>query len=180
VRYARLLVSLSCAASLACGKARPGVAGAPEASAAADASAPRTASASATGAVPGAPLTWRGTYTSAPGTLTIPPRWKDVHWSPTDTTTGIGQGTLDLSIDPITRHVVGSVEGPLGPASIAGVEANDTITANVARRDPADRGFSGTLVAEIAQGRCAGTIRGSLAEAGEVLTASFALAPGAR
>jgi hypothetical protein len=125
-----------------------------------------------------APLAWRGSYTSAAGTLYIPPDWK-VRWSGGDASTGIGEGTMTISIDPSSRRVAGVLDGALGPATLDGIAVDGKMTATISRKDPADRGFSGTLVGSIDADRASGTMSVSSGEASTVRTATFALSPSA-
>lgn len=143
------------------------------------ASAPVTAMAAATSAPPTPPPTaWRGSYTSAAGTLYIPADWKGVRWTVTDTPAGIGEGAIELSMDPSSGRVRGTLTGVLGPAMLRGQAAGGRLAATIVREDPADRGFAGTLVGTVAGQRAEGTLNVSLAEAGAIRTGTFTLAPG--
>ena len=53
------------------------------------------------------------------------------------------------------------------------------VTATIARTDPSDRGFTGTLVGLIGADHVDGTMNVSLAEADAIRTATFALSPDA-
>ena len=121
---------------------------------------------------------WKGTYKSAPGTLYVPAEWKNVHWSGTDASTGVGEGTIDITIDGATRRVSGSLEGPLGPAEVDGVLIDDKLTAVLRRKDPSDQGFTGTLVGTRSGGHLEGTMSVSPAMAGAVRAVTFALSRG--
>ncbi len=147
---------------------------APVASKAVSASPAPTASAAAS-----AGSRWTGTYKSAAGTLYIPPDWKSVRWSGADTQAGIGEGTMALDVDPATGRVAGTLEGPLGPASVDGVVSGGKLTASILRKDPSDRGFAGTLVGSVEPDRAAGTMNLSSAEANAIRAATFALGPAA-
>jgi hypothetical protein len=120
---------------------------------------------------------WRGTYKSAAGTLYIPPAWKDVHWKVKETGSGLGEGVIAVQLDPANGRVVGTLDGPLGPAEIDGLDAEGTLTAAIARKDPTDQGFMGTIVGSIANGRAEGTMYLSLAEASAIRTATFTMSP---
>lgn len=124
------------------------------------------------------PTTWRGSYESAAAVLYIPADWKGVHWKVTDTPTGIGEGAIELSIDPSTGGVRGTLTGVLGPASLRGQAADGRVTATIARDDPGDRGFAGTLAATLAGQRAEGTLSVSLADAAAIRAGTFTLAPG--
>jgi hypothetical protein len=132
------------------------------------AAAPTTSASSAT------PGMWRGTYKSVASTLYVPPDWKSVRWKVPDTSAGIGDGSLTLTIDTSGR-VQGAVAGPLGPATIDGLAADGTLAAKVVREDPNDRGFAGTLLGTMGGGRVDGTMNVSLGEASAIRTATFAL-----
>jgi len=123
----------------------------------------------------GAPR-WRGTYHSESATIFVPPEWKGVHWVVPSTSAGLGDGAIELEVRG--ERVLGAIDGPLGPASVDGVVSGTMITATVLRRDPADRGYSGTLVATISGDGATGTMNLSLAEASAVRTATFSVARG--
>jgi hypothetical protein len=117
---------------------------------------------------------WQGSYTSVAGAMTLP---KDVRWRVPETPEGLGVGTLALTVDPASGRVRGTVEGPLGPATLDGMAADGRLTASMARRDPNDRGFIGTLSGDVTDGGVRGTMNVALAEASALRTASFQLAP---
>jgi hypothetical protein len=123
------------------------------------------------------PGTWQGTYTSSAGVLYIPPDWKDVRWKVKETSVGLGEGTLEIQIDSTTGRVLGTLAGPLGPATIAGLALDGRLTATIARRDPDDEGFAGTLVGAIAHDRAEGTMKVALPTAGAIRSAAFSLSP---
>jgi hypothetical protein len=145
----------------------------------ASSSARATASASSAPVSPAATQSWRGTYKSAASTLTVPPDWKKTHWSDTQTTAGIGDGALALSIDGASGHVSGTVDGPLGPATVDGVVTEGTLAATLRRKDPSDQGFTGTLLGSVASDHVEGTMNVSLGLASALRTATFTLTPGA-
>jgi hypothetical protein len=179
----------------ACGKPSAGTSATPSASAPGSASAPAvansastsamatatssgTAAASASGA-PGSTATagaWKGTYKSAAATLTVPPIWQKVPWQDTKSTAGLGEGTMSLTVDASGR-VSGLLEGPLGPAVIEGASSDGKIAASIRRKDPKDRGFTGTLLAAAAGDKVEGTMNVSLGEAAALRTATFTLSP---
>jgi hypothetical protein len=118
---------------------------------------------------------WRGTYHSATATLYVPSEWKSVHWKVPETPQGVGDGTLELTVDPTTHRVFGTLDGPLGPATIDGFASGHALTATLARKDPADRGFAGTLVGAVDDDAVTGVVHAALAEASAVRTAIFSL-----
>jgi len=130
----------------------------------------------AAGAAGATPSQWRGTYHSESATIFVPPEWKGVRWSVPSTSAGLGDGAMTLEVRG--ERVFGAIDGPLGPATIDGVVSGPTITANVLRRDPADQGYSGTLLGTMSGDRVTGTMNLSLAEASAVRAATFALARG--
>jgi hypothetical protein len=123
------------------------------------------------------PSTWRGTYRSAAGTLYIPPEWKNVRWTGAETSAGIGEGAVTLTVDPASGRVQGTVDGPLGPATVDGVAQDGKVAATIRRRDPGDRGFTGTLEGSLSGDHGEGTMSLSLAEASALRSATFTLAP---
>jgi len=170
------LLVLTVASVVACGKTAP---------AAHETSAPTTSTTLATPPQPStvspdaaaATTTLRGTYKSEPATLYIPatPDWKGVRWTVKETSEGIGDGPMTLTIDTATGRVGGALEGPLGPAVIDGFTHQGTLTATVARKDPSDQGFAGTLIAAVKSGHADGTMSLSLAQANALRQASFTL-----
>jgi hypothetical protein len=139
-------------------------------------------SAASASSAPGRPAvaqSWRGTYKSAASTLTAPPDGKKTHWSDTQTTAGIGDGTLALTIDGGTGQVSGTVDGPLGPATVDGVVTDGKLAATLRRKDPTDQGFTGTMLGIIASDHLEGTLNVSLGMANAMRTATFTLGPAA-
>ena len=118
---------------------------------------------------------WKGSYKSVAGTVTIPASLKAGTWTNAETTVALGEGTLALTVDPATNRVSGAVEGPLGPASVAGFFADGGVTATIRRSDPADQGFTGTLEATASAAGLQGTMNGALGQASAVRTATFTL-----
>ena len=121
------------------------------------------------------PGTWQGTYQSSPGVLYIPPDWKDVRGKVKETSGGLGPGTIEIQIDSTTGRILGTLAGPLGPATIDGLASDGKLTATIARRNPADEGFDGTMVGAIAKDRADGTISVALPTASAIRSATFSL-----
>lgn len=103
-----------------------------------------------------APVRWAGTYTSERAAYFIPrvgdvpnaADWDAVKQRPEDGGAALGEGAFELIVDAATGRVRGTVEGPLGPATIAGSLAKGgAIAATVTRKDATDEGVTGTLVA---------------------------------
>jgi hypothetical protein len=148
--------------------------------ASADPPAPPAASSSKVQANLPASVTWSGTYKSEPGALYIPADWKNVHWSGSEGPIGTGEGTISLHVDGASGRVLGAVEGPLGPAIVDGVLVDGKLAATIARKNPLDRGFAGTLLGSIDNDRGTGTMKLSSAEANAVRVATFSLAQAQR
>ena len=111
--------------------------------------------------------------------MTVVPDWKKVHWSDTQTTAGIGDGTMALTVDGASGHVSGTVDGPLGPATLDGLVADGNLAATLRRKDPTDQGFTGTVLGSITGDHGDGTMNVSLGLASALRTATFHLSPGA-
>jgi hypothetical protein len=121
---------------------------------------------------------WTGVYTSVAATVYVPADWKNVRWRVAETDAGVGDGTIALHVEPASGRVRGTLDGPLGPALLDGLATESDMTATIVRKDPSDRGFTGTLMARVAVGRVEGTISASLGEASAVRKATFTLSPG--
>ncbi|MGO9839100.1 MAG: hypothetical protein ACLP1X_33370 [Polyangiaceae bacterium] len=163
----------------ACGRGHtdPGAGAAPTIDAAllAIATASPTPASAATGN--SSPVAWRGTYKSVSNTLYVPPELK-VSWKPSETTSGIGEGTISMTVDPSTGRVRGELAGPLGPASLVGLTLDGKLTASISRKDPTDHGFAGTMIGTLGPDKGDGTMNVSLAEGGALRSATFVLSSG--
>ena len=178
MRAARMLLLV---AVVGCSKSSGDETPPPTAGSAASASGappPTVAASSAASASAGVTRSWRGTYKSEAATMTVVPDWKKVHWSDTQSTAGIGEGTLTLSVDGATGKVLGALEGPLGPASIEGMVTEGKLAATIRRKDPNDQGFTGTLLGVVAGDHAEGTMNVAVGLASTLRTATFTLAPG--
>lgn len=123
-----------------------------------------SASASASAAASKA-ASYGGKYTLTPANYYIPSTkdYASVKQAKDDPSKHVGEGTLTLSVDE-TGRVSGTVDsGPAAPAIIDGALVDGEIRGNVRRKDPADHGLTGTLVAKITGDTAEGTL--SLAEA---------------
>jgi hypothetical protein len=154
-----------------------GAASSPATSAGSFASAAPSAAASAMAGAADASRAWLGSYKSAAAAMTLNDRYKKGHWSDTQSTAGIGEGPMTVAVDGATGRVTGALDGPLGPATLDGALVDGTLSATVARKDPTDRGFRGTLVATVAGDHLDGTMSLAPGQAGVVRTATFSLAP---
>jgi hypothetical protein len=86
-----------------------------------------------------------------------------------------GDGDLTLEVDG--ARVSGTSEGgALGAAIIEGSVDGANLTANIRRKDTADQGLMGTLVAKLAGDKIEGTMRLSDANAAAVREATFSAA----
>ena len=127
-----------------------------DASAEADAGAKADASAEAgtTGA------SFAGKYVVSVGTMYVPAEkdWASVKFKNDDSKL-LGEGSVTLAIDEAGR-VSGSTEGgPLGAAVIEGKRDGQTLAATIRRKDLADDGLTGTLVATVAGDKLEGTMK---------------------
>ena len=157
-----------------CAKGSSGEAPAPSSSVAPPASTSMAAPAASTSVAPAAGSErWKGGYKSVAGTITLP---KDVKWKVPDSPEGIGEGTIALTLDTGTGRVQGTIDGALGPATVDGLAAGGKVTANVARTDPIDHGFTGTLQATVGDS-LQGTMNLAQADVTTVRNATFDLAP---
>jgi hypothetical protein len=158
-----------------CAKGSSGEAPAPSAtSVAAPASTSLAAPAASASAAATGSEGWKGGYKSVAGTITLP---KDVKWKVPDSTDGIGEGTIAVTVDRPSGRVRGTLDGALGPATIDGLASDGKLTATVARQDPTDHGFTGTLSGDLGDAGARGTMNVALAEVSAVRNATFELTP---
>jgi len=134
--------------------------------------------ASATPAPAAAVRTWSGTYKSAEATLDVPKDFAKT-WAHTDRGGGTGDGAITLTIDNASGRAAGTIEGPLGPALVSGDVAGGTLTGSVRRKDPADRGFTGTLRASVTADKIDGTMTLASADGAVQRNATATLTPAA-
>ena|GEM_PF-1458251 len=179
---ARAVGSAVVFAACACGKSQATGAGHPTASSGPSSNATQGPSAAAVSASaraerPATPAAWKGTYKSAAGTLYIPPDWKHVHWAGAETSAGIGDGAIVLTVDPSSGRLTGTIEGPLGPAVLDGTLADGKLTASIHPEHPSEHGFAGTLEGSVRGDGAEGTIHASLPEGSALRAATFTLAP---
>ena len=120
---------------------------------------------------------WSGTYVSTVGTLYVfdGGEWANVQWRGDEAGVGLGEGTLSLSIDRKSGAVQGVAGGAIGDATLSGTMSADTLTASVSRKDPLDRGLTGTAVAKASADRMVGTMHLSVANARVIREASVTL-----
>jgi hypothetical protein len=153
----RALAMALLALGAGCSKSTPDAPPAP--SAAVSVAPVGSGSGSAAGATASAPATasWTGKYTSSPGSITVPDggEWSYVKWRGDESKDGLGEGTLALEITG--NQVTGTLEGPLGPATVRGMVDGTAVTATIERKTASDKGFSGTLL-----GTLGATLEGSM------------------
>jgi hypothetical protein len=120
---------------------------------------------------------WSGTYVSTVGTLYVfdGGEWATVQWRGDEAGLGLGEGTLSLSIDRKSGAVQGVAGGAIGDATLSGTLSGDTLTASVSRKDPLDRGLTGTAVTKASAERMVGTMHLSVANARVIREASVTL-----
>jgi hypothetical protein len=127
---------------------------------------------------------WAGSYKSAPGTFYYPTdapngkEWKDFKWQGDDAGVGLGDGTLSVTVDAEGK-VTGGGEGALGAFTLNGTLENGQLSAKVDRKDPSDRGLTGTALGKMNGDKLEGAMRLSLPEANVLRTAAFSLSKGA-
>jgi hypothetical protein len=147
-------------------------------SAGATASAPASASAAA---APAGPSHWSGPYAATAGDLFYPRTapnakdWSDLKWNGGDAATGLGAGTISLSVDPGTKLVTGTADGAIGDAVLTGMIDGERLTAKVMRKNPDDRGLTGTIVADLKADAIAGEMKLSSPDAQILRDAKFTL-----
>jgi hypothetical protein len=146
----------------------------PAPSASASPASPVAAAPSASSAPAASPNTWHGTYKSVAASLDVPADFAKT-WSHTDRGGGTGDGPITLAIDRATGRATGTIEGPLGPALVAGDVAGATLTAAVRRKDPTDRGFTGTLRGTVTADHIDGTMTLASADGAMQRTATMTL-----
>ncbi len=143
-----------------------------------------SASSSAKGAASsGSPSTipadevWAGTYESEAGSLYVVDggEWAGVKWRGDDAGLGLGEGTMALTLRRGNRRVTGTGSGAVGDVLFEGTMDGDLLTASVLRKDPLDRGFTGTVVGNVSGDQLVGTMRLSLADARVIRHAKFTL-----
>jgi len=138
-------------------------------------------SAGATQKTEAKPVHWSGTYKTERGTFYVPdgPEYAGTKWRGDDSPEALGEGPIELTVDPQTGRVEGTLEGVLGASLVYGSITGDALTATIARKNIGDRGFSGTLWAKApgapAPQALTGTMRLSLPDAHLIRDANFTL-----
>jgi len=122
-----------------------------------------------------APVTWKGTYKTAPGTLTVPADLAKTHWSSSDTMTGVGEGAMQLTVDPASHRVSGALDGAVGAALVEGQLGDGQLSGSVRRKDPMDKGLVGTLLAAVSPDKVTGTLTLATGDGATLRTGTFTL-----
>jgi hypothetical protein len=138
----------------------------------ASASAATVASASAR---PAGPTHFTGTYTSKASELFVPDAeaYKGFKFRGDDAGSALGDGPIKLTV-ALDGKVTGSLEGPLGPATLDGVATDAGITFRVTADDPkADLALSGTGEGEASPSEVKGTMQLSSWHANLLRQATF-------
>jgi hypothetical protein len=94
-------------------------------------------------------------YTIVPGTLYVPAGVKFKN----DPSRMLGEGTLTLTVDAGGRISGGSEGGPLGNTIIEGTANEGTFLATIRRKDPSDKGLTGTLTLTPEGSKLRGTMK---------------------
>jgi hypothetical protein len=131
-------------------------------------------------AAPTSVETWTGSYDSQPGSLYVYDggEWAGVTWRGDEAGTAIGSGTLTLAVNKKSGEVQGTADGAIGSVVLVGSIASDKVTATVARKDPSDRGLTGTLFGTLAGTTLSGSMRLSAPDARVIRDAKFTLSTG--
>jgi hypothetical protein len=119
--------------------------------------------------------TWEGTYVSEAGSLYVVDggEWAGVRWRGDDASVGLGEGVISLTIQG--ARVTGTGSGPIGDVVWLGAVDDERLTASVQRKDPLDRGFTGTAVGKVSRDHIVGTMRLSLADARVIRDVKYSL-----
>ncbi len=140
--------------------------------------------ASATGATeagtPAGLISYAGTYTSKPGSLSVPDggEWAGVTFRGGDASVGLGDGTLVMAIDAKTGRAEGTSEGSMGALVLSGILRDGILSFTLVPKDRAE-GLTGSAMGKLAsatEGTFEGTMNLSLATANVLRAASFTLA----
>jgi hypothetical protein len=120
---------------------------------------------------------WTGTYVSTAGSLYVfdGGEYAGVWWRGDEAGDGLGEGPVSLTLDRKSGTVRGVAGGPIGDVVLTGALTGDAITASVLRKDPLDRGLTGTAVAKAEGDHLVGTMRLSVANARVIREASLTL-----
>jgi hypothetical protein len=98
-----------------------------------------------------------------------------VHFRGDDASVALGDGPLSFTIDPKTHEVHGTASGPIGDVTLSGAVTSDELTFTVFRKDPTDRGLTGTGVAKVTETGVTGSMHLSRGDAHVIREAKFTL-----
>ena len=130
--------------------------------------------AGAEGGTQGSTATYSGKYSVGVGSMYVPAEkdYAGVKFK-NDESKMLGEGEITLTIDASGKVTGGTESGPLGASILEGMSDGSTIAATLRRKDPADEGLTGTLVAKVAGGAVEGTAKLAEANAAVVRIAKF-------
>lgn len=142
-----------------------------------------TAGAATTGGKAAGDETWKGKFTSQPGTMYIPrdadvpnsKDWDTVKFKGDDAEVGRGEGSLSLRIKKETGEVLGEGSGSIGEVILYGRFRDNKFGATVARKNGNDGGLVGTASGKIDGSSLKGSMRLSNGNAAVVRVVDFAL-----
>lgn len=100
--------------------------------------------------------------------------WAGVKWRGDDASAGLGEGNLTITIRG--ARVTGTGNGAIGDIVWVGSIEGERLTASIQRKDPLDRGFTGTAVGKASQDHIVGTMRLSGADARLIREVNYSLA----
>ncbi len=119
--------------------------------------------------------TWSGTYRAAHYLVQMDKKEALPAWAKDEQKLGVGQGRLELVIDP-NGSVSGTSTGPLGQLQIFGRLEDGTVRATVSPDEPTtEAAFHGFFVAELQAGRMKGELQVSTGDGAIVRRAPFEL-----
>lgn len=99
--------------------------------------------------------------------------WKGVRFRGDDASVGLGDGALEWTLDAKSGVLRGTGSGALGDIVLTGALTGEAVTFTVLRKDPKDRGLTGTGAGKIAAGGIAGEMRLSQGDAHVIRVAKF-------
>ena len=107
----------------------------------------------------------------------MPSAFAKNHYASNDVTTGVGDGTMQLTLEPATHRVTGTLDGAIGAAVVEGLLGDGQLSGAVRRKDPTDKGLAGTLLATVAADKISGTLTLASGDGATLRTGTFTLTP---
>jgi len=107
----------------------------------------------------------------------VPSAFAKNHYASNDVTTGVGDGTMQLTLEPTTHRVTGTLDGAIGAAVVEGLLGDGQLSGAVRRKDPTDKGLAGTLLATVAADKISGTLTLASGDGATLRTGTFTLTP---